>query len=133
LHSINQGTSAGIRAAELNLALLMPTVEISYIQPVLDRLTSVAWYLDIDPMTTIARFKEEPSINKIIAEEKGTIGNLTAKDHLRSRRDSIFANKVFTLVASPESSGDVDDKPDDIGVWQRFVSEKDTSPEILFR
>jgi hypothetical protein len=116
LHSINQGTSAGIRAAELNLALLMPTVEISYIQPVLDRLTSVAWYLDIDPMTTIARFKEEPSINKIIAEEKGTIGNLTAKDHLRSRRDSIFANKVFTLVASPESSGDVDDKPDDIAL-----------------
>ncbi|MFN9651046.1 MAG: AAA family ATPase, partial [Pseudanabaena sp.] len=82
----------------------------------LDRLTSVAWYLDIDPITTIARFKEEPSINKIIAEEKGQIGNLTAKDHLRSRRDSIFANKVFTLVASPESSGDVDDKPDDIAL-----------------
>ena len=116
LHSINQGTSAGIRRAELNLALLMPTVEISYIEPVLDRLTSVAWYLDIDPITTIARFKEEPSINKIIAEEKEQIGNLTAKDHLRSRRDSIFANKVFTLVASPESSGDVDDKPDDIAL-----------------
>ena len=116
LHSINQGTSAGIRRAELNLALLMPTVEISYIEPVLDRLTTVAWYLDIDPITTIARFKEEPSINKIIAEEKEQIGNLTAKDHLRSRRDSIFANKVFTLVASPESSGDVDDKPDDIAL-----------------
>ncbi|MCA6508716.1 MAG: hypothetical protein IM565_01565 [Pseudanabaena sp. M109S1SP2A07QC] len=94
----------------------MPQVEISYIDPVLDRLTSVAWYLDIDPITTIARFKEEPSINKIIAEEKEQIGNLTAKDHLRSRRDSIFANKVFTLVASPESSGDVDDKPDDIAL-----------------
>lgn len=116
LHSINQGTAAGIRRAELNLALLMPQVEISYIDPVLDRLTSVAWYLDIDPITTIARFKEEPSINKIIAEEKEQIGNLTAKDHLRSRRDSIFANKVFTLVASPESSGDVDDKPDDIAL-----------------
>jgi len=76
----------------------------------------VAWYLDIDPITTIARFKEEPSINKIIAEEKEQIGNLTAKDHLRSRRDSIFANKVFTLVASPESSGDVDDKPDDVAL-----------------
>jgi len=116
LHSINQGTAAGIRRAELNLALLMPQVEISYLDPVLDRLTSVAWYLDIDPITTIARFKEEPSINKIIAEEKEQIGNLPAKDHLRSRRDSIFANKVFTLVASPESSGDVDDKPDDIAL-----------------
>ncbi|MFN5862824.1 MAG: AAA family ATPase, partial [Pseudanabaena sp.] len=111
-----QGTAAGIRRAELNVALLMPQVEISYIEPVLDRLTSVAWYLDIDPITTIARFKEEPSINKIIAEEKEQIGNLTAKDHLRSRRDSIFANKVFTLVASPESSGNVDDKPDDIAL-----------------
>ncbi len=116
LHSINQGTSAGIRRAELNLALLMPKVEIGYIEPVLNRLTSVAWYLDIDPITTIARFKEEPSINKIIVEEKEQIGNLTAKDHLRNRRDSIFANKVFTLVASPESSGDVDDKPDDIAL-----------------
>jgi hypothetical protein len=116
LHSINQGTAAGIRRAELNVALLMPQVEISYIDPVLDRLTSVAWYLDIDPITTIARFKEEPSINKIIAEEKEQIGNLTAKEHLRSRRDSIFSNKVFTLVASPESSGDVDDKPDDIAL-----------------
>lgn len=68
----------------------MPTVEISYIQPVLDRLTSVAWYLDIDPITTIARFKEEPSINKIIAEEKGQIGNLKAKDHMRSQLRKIL-------------------------------------------
>ncbi len=116
LHSINQGTAAGIRRAELNLSLLTPSLEISFIEPVLDRLTSVAWYLDIDPITTIARFKEEPSINKIIAEEKEQIYISTAKDELRSRRDSIFANKVFTLIAAPQSSGDVDDQPNDIAL-----------------
>jgi hypothetical protein len=116
LHSINQGTAAGIRRAELNLALLTPSLEISFVETVLERLTSVAWYLDIDPITTIARFKEEPSINKIIAEEKEQIGKMTAKDELRSRRDSIFANKVFTLVAAPQSSGDVDDQPNDIAL-----------------
>jgi len=116
LHSINQGTAAGIRRAELNLSLLTPSVEISFIEPVLDRLTSVAWYLDIDPITTIARFKEEPSINKIIAEEKEQIYISTAKDELRSGRDRIFANKVFTLVAAPQSSGDVDDQPNDIAL-----------------
>ncbi len=116
LHSINQGTVAGIRRAELNLALLTPKIEISFIEPVLERLTTVAWYLDIDPVTTIARFKEEPSINKIIAEEKEQIHTLAAKETLRSRRDSIFANQVFTLVTNPESAGDVDDQPDDIAL-----------------
>ncbi|WNZ47372.1 DUF499 domain-containing protein [Leptolyngbya boryana CZ1] len=109
LHSINQGIAAGIRRPELNLSLLTPGVESGFVDTALERLSSVAWYLDNDPITSISRFKEEPSINKIIAEEKEQVGRSEAKDDLRSRRDTIFADKVFKLVSAPEGSGDVDD------------------------
>lgn len=109
LHSINQGVVAGIRRTELNLSLLTPGIETGFVESALERLSTVAWYLDNDPITSIARFKEEPSINKIIAEEKEQIGRSEAKDDLRSRRDTIFANRYFTLVSSPESPSDIDD------------------------
>lgn len=112
LHSLTQGTSSGIRRAELNLSLLTPGLEIGFVDRALQRLSAVAWYLDDDPITSISRFKEEPSINKIIAEEKEQVGRSEAKDDLRNRRDSIFANKFFTLVSSPESAANVDDDPD---------------------
>ncbi|MDB9333052.1 DUF499 domain-containing protein, partial [Nodularia spumigena CS-591/04] len=116
LHSINQGTAAGIRRAELNLSLLTPGLEIGFVDTALERLSEVAWYLENDPMTTLARFKEEPSINKIIAEEKGQVGITEAKDDLRNRRDTIFANKLLTLVSAPESPADVDDVSDSIAL-----------------
>lgn len=112
LHSLTQGTSSGIRRAELNLSLLTPGLEISFVDRAIERLEAVAWYLDSDPITTISRFKEEPSINKIIAEEKEQVSRTEAKDDLRSRRDTIFAEKFFKLVSSPESAADVDDQPE---------------------
>ncbi len=115
LHSLTQGISSGIRRAELNLSLLTPGLEIGFVDQVLDKLTTVAWYLDNDPITSIARFKEEPSINKIITEEKEQVGKIQAKDDLRSRRDSIFASKAFKLVI-PDSPADVDDVPDPIAL-----------------
>lgn len=115
LHSLTQGISSGIRRAELNLSLLTPGLEIGFVDQVLDKLTTVAWYLDNDPITSIARFKEEPSINKIITEEKEQVGKIQAKEDLRSRRDSIFASKAFKLVI-PDSPADVDDVPDPIAL-----------------
>ena len=114
LHSINQGIAAGIRRPELNLSLLTPGLEIGFVDTVLDRLTAVAWYLEDDPITFIARFKEEPSLNKIISEEKAQIGITEAKDELRKRRDTIFAAKFFKLVSAPISPADVDDVADSI-------------------
>ena len=116
LHSINQGIAAGIRRPELNLSLLTPGLEIGFVQTVLDRLTAVAWYLEDDPITFIARFKEEPSLNKIISEEKAQIGITEAKDELRKRRDTIFAAKFFKLVSAPISPADVDDVADSIAL-----------------
>lgn len=114
LHSLTQGISSGIRKPELNLSLLTPSVESGFIDRVLERILAVAWYLDYDPIANLARFKEEPSINKIITEEKEQVGRSEAKADLRQRRDSIFAKKLFDLVSSPDSPSDVDDKPDDV-------------------
>ncbi len=116
LHSINQGITAGIRRAELNLSLLTPGLETGFVETALERLNSVAWYLDNDPITSIARFKEEPSINKIISEEKEQIGRSEAKDDLRSRRDEIFADRFFKRISSPDSPADIDDVADPIAL-----------------
>jgi len=116
LHSINQGIAAGIRRPELNLSLLTPGLDIGFVDTALERLSTVAWYLENDAITSIARFKEEPSINKIIAEEKAQIGIAEAKDDLRSRRDTIFANRHFTLISAPESPAEVDDVADSIAL-----------------
>jgi hypothetical protein len=112
--SLTQGTSAGIHRSELNLSLFTPKLELGYVDTVLGKLQSVAWYLDSDPITTISRFREEPSINKIITQEREQIGRTTAKDDLRDRRDSIFAKRAFNLVSAPESPADVDDTPDNV-------------------
>ena len=116
LNSLTQGTTAGIRRSELNLSLLTPGVDSGFVERALERLVKVAWYLDVDPVTTLARFKEEPSINKIIAEEKEQVGLTQAKDDLRQRRDSIFAKKYFDLVAGPEGAYEVDDRADTIAL-----------------
>jgi hypothetical protein len=116
LHSLNQGTAAGIARAELNLSLLTPGLEISFVDQVLEQLVAVAWYLDDDPVTARSRFKEEPSINKIISEEKEQVSQREAKADLRDRRDSIFAKKLFTLIPGPDSAAEVDDRPDDIAL-----------------
>ena len=116
LHSLTQGISSGIKRAELNLSLLTPGLEVNFVDRALEKLTAVAWYLDDDPITSTSRFKEEPSINKIVSEEKEQVGKTEAKDDLRSRRDSIFAKKIFTPIFSPESPGDVDDVSDTVAL-----------------
>lgn len=137
LHSLTQGISSGIRRAELNLSLLTPNVEINFIDPVLTQLTAVAWYLDDDPVTSLSRFKEEPSINKIITEEKEQVGRTEAKEDLRNRRDSIFAKKFFTLISNPESPSDVDDRPDDLALCiidfdeATVISSTDSPPALI--
>lgn len=137
LHSLTQGISSGVRRAELNLSLLTPGIEISFVDRALEHLCKVAWYLDDDPITSIARFKEEPSINKIIAEEKEQSGVTEAKEDLRTRRDTIFASKLFTLVAAPEGAHDVDDRADDIALcvidFQEATvsSPMDSAPDIV--
>lgn len=138
LHSLNQGTAAGIKRAELNLSLLTPKIDIGFVDNVLEQLGRVAWYLDDDPMTTICRFKEEPSINKIITEEKELVTTTEAKNDLRDRRDSIFAKKLFNFCV-PEGPADVDDQADNIVLCVldfdelTIQSSQESAPELLLR
>ena len=136
LHSLPQGVAAGIRRTELNLSMLAPGLENSFVERALEKLAGVAWHLDDDPITTIARFKEEPSINKIIAEEKELVGVSEAKEDLRSRRDTIFANKFFTLVSAPEGAHDVDDNPNNVALCvidfnEDVVSASNDEPPLI--
>jgi hypothetical protein len=139
LHSLTQGISSGIRKSELYLSLLTPTIESGFIDRALERILVVAWYLDFDPIAKLARFKEEPSINKIITEEKEQIGRGEAKADLRQRRDSIFAKKLFDLVAGPESPSDVDDNPDDVVLCLidfdegMVTASTDEAPPLVYR
>ena len=56
---------------------------------------------------------------------------------MRSRRDSIFAKKIFTPVFSPEGSGDVDDVPDSVALClidfdeATVISSVDSPPDIV--
>lgn len=113
LHSLTQGLSSGIRKSELYLSLLTPGYDIGVVDDVLDKLLAVAWYLDYDPVSRLAQFKEEPSINKIITEEINVVSVTAAKEELRNRRDSMLSSRLFELVI-PDSPADVDDKPDSI-------------------
>ncbi|MGB3299448.1 MAG: DUF499 domain-containing protein [Phormidesmis sp.] len=137
LHSLTQGTTSGIRRAELNLSLLTPGLEIGFVEQALERLVTVAWYLDVDPITSIARFKEEPSINKIIAEEKEQVGVTEAKEDLRTRRDTVFATKFFELISGPEGAHEVDDVADRIALCAIDFNEAtvssslDTAPPVV--
>ncbi|MFE4108425.1 ATP-binding protein [Almyronema epifaneia] len=137
LHSLTQGISSGIHYPELNLSLLTPNIEIGFVDRALDRLSRVAWYLDVDPITSLARFKEEPSINKIIAEEKAQVGITEAKENLRTRRDTIFATKFFELVAGPEGSHEVDDRAGEVALCvidfneAKIKSSLDSPPAIV--
>lgn len=138
LHSLTRGTSSGINKSELNLSLLTPGIEIGFVERALEKLTSVAWYLDYDPITSRSRFKEEPSINKIVTEEKDMVGIIEAKDYLRERRDSIFAKNIFNnLILAPASPSDIDDKPDEIALClidfdeATVKSTTDNPPEIV--
>ncbi|MEA5574446.1 ATP-binding protein [Calothrix sp. UHCC 0171] len=139
LHSINQGIVAGIRRAELNLSLLTPGLEIGFVDTALERLSTVAWYLENDVITSTARFKEEPSINKIISEEKAQIGISEAKEDLRSRRDGIFADKYFKRISAPDSAADVDDTADNIALClidfqeATITTTTEAPPEIIER
>jgi hypothetical protein len=139
LHSLTQGNSSGIRLAQLNLSLLTPGVDSGFVDRALERLTKVAWYLDFEPVTSLAWFKEEPSINKIITEEKEQVAVVLAKEDLRTRRDSIFAKKFFTLVSNIESPGDVDDNPDEVALCAidfddaTVNASTDAAPELIER
>jgi len=107
LHSITQGVASGAEPAMLNLAVGQPGLEYQFIAKALIDLEKKCWYMDFDGAHY--RFKTEPSINKIIADETDNYTKAEAKQELAQRIMNYYAERHFKPVYFPEGPEGVDD------------------------
>ncbi len=107
LHSLTQGIASGIDPADLTLAVLTPNDDPALITKAAERLTEKAWFFEYDGHRY--RFKTEPSINKIVAEEIGSVGLVKAKMELDRRVRDLWRKGYFRPVFFPSEPTDVDD------------------------
>ena len=77
---------------------------------VLERLADKAWFLEYDGHRY--RFKTEPSVNKIIADETVQVGPSKAKLEIEGRIRQIWKKGYFKPVYFPVEAADVDDDAD---------------------
>lgn len=112
LHSLTQGIADGVEPSEVLLSVLAPDVsgggdDPAVLQHNLERLYGCAWYLDYDGHRY--RFKTEPSINKIIADEAGLVGVTRGKSELDRRIRLIWKRGFLQPVFFPGVPADLDD------------------------
>ncbi|MGB8648103.1 MAG: DUF499 domain-containing protein, partial [Anaerolineae bacterium] len=115
LHSLTQGIASGVDPADLMLAVLEPDGDGGGDDPgavarALERLYDQAWFLEYDGHRY--RFKTEPSLNKIIADETAQVGPSKAKAELEERIRQIWKKGYFKPVYFPVEAVDVDDDAD---------------------
>ncbi len=84
--------------------------EPAVVNKVLERLADKAWFLEYDGHRY--RFKTEPSINKIIADETVQVGPSKAKLEIEGRIRQIWKKGYFKPVYFPVEAADVDDDAD---------------------
>lgn len=107
LHSLTQGAGSGVDPADLLLAVVQPDDDPLVVRKTLDRLVDACWFLDFDGHRF--RFRTEPSINKIIADEMTLVGTTKAKLHLDERIRQVWKRGVFEPVFFPSEASEVDD------------------------
>lgn len=112
LHSLTQGIASGVDPTDLTLATLTPDGsgggdDPAIVSKSLERLVDKAWFLKYDGHRY--RFKTEPSINKIIADEMLQVSNLKAKAEIDRRIRQIWKKGFFKPVYFPVEAVDVDD------------------------
>lgn len=114
LHSLTQGIASGVELPELLLAVATPTKidgdDPAVLTRTLERLYDTAWFLEYDGYQY--RFKTEPSLNKIIADEVGAIGPTRAKQEIDSRIRKIWRTGYLKPSYFPTNAADVDDNSD---------------------
>ncbi|HKZ82401.1 MAG TPA: DUF499 domain-containing protein [Anaerolineae bacterium] len=115
LHSLTQGIASGVDPADLMLAVLEPDEsgggdDPAVVSRALERLYDQAWFLEYDGHRY--RFKTEPSLNKIIADETGHVGLSKAKAEIEDRIKQIWKKGYFRPVYFPVEPDDVDDDAD---------------------
>lgn len=107
LHSLTQGVASGVDPADLMLAVIQPEDDPTVVGKSLERLVDHCWFLDYDGHRY--RFKTEPSLNKIVADEVTLVGKTKAKADLDSRIRGIWKKGVFEPVFFPSEAVEVDD------------------------
>ncbi|OQA44952.1 MAG: hypothetical protein BWY52_01458 [Chloroflexi bacterium ADurb.Bin325] len=115
LHSLTQGIASGVDPADLLLATVQPDGggagdEPAVVNKALERLADKAWFLEYDGHRY--RFKTEPSINKIIADETVQVGPSKGKAEIEGRIRQIWKKGYFKPVYFPVEAADVDDDAD---------------------
>lgn len=115
LHSLTQGIASGVDPTDLTLAVLTPDGagggdDPAIIAKTLERLVDKGWFLEYDGR--YYRFKTEPSLNKIIADEMLQVSKLKAKDEIDGRIKHIWKKGYFKPVYFPVEAVDVDDDAD---------------------
>ncbi len=112
IHSLTQGIASGVDPAGLMLATLEPDGQgggddPAVVAKTLERYYDRTWHLEYDGHRY--RFKTEPSINKIIADETSQVGPSKAKAELERRVRQIWKKGYFQPVYFPVEAVDVDD------------------------
>ncbi len=107
LHSLTLGVASGVDPADLLLGVLTPGDDPALIARAAERLYEKGWFFEWDGRRY--RFKPEPSLNKIVADEMEMVGRIRAKDELDRRIRQIWKSGVFQVVHFPQEAGDVED------------------------
>ncbi|MCL4299782.1 MAG: DUF499 domain-containing protein [Anaerolineae bacterium] len=110
LHSLSQGIATGLDPADLNVAVLTPDDDPALITKAAERLVETCWFFDWDGHRY--RFKTEPALNKIIADEMGMVGTVKAKAELDQRIRQVWKSGYLKPVYFASEAGDVDDDAD---------------------
>jgi len=137
LHSLTQGSASGVDLADLTLAVVTPHDDTTLINQAIERLVGSCWFFDWDGHRY--RFKTEPSLNKVVADEMGNINQTTAKAELERRIRQVWRRSYFEPIYFPSEPGDVDDdaKLPKLVVMHydavSFASKQDELPELVKR
>jgi len=107
LHSLTHGIASGIDPADLMLATLTPGDDPALVHKAIERLVDHGWFFEYDSRRY--RFKTEPSINKIITDEMGSVGLVKAKMELDRRIRQVWRKGYLKPVFFPSEPADVDD------------------------
>lgn len=136
LHSLSSG-NAGCDRAELNLAVLTPGLDPHHVEKAADDLLDQGWYLYQEGHRL--RFKDDPSLTKIISDEVRHVPTTDAKQLIETWVRKIYGSGAFALADFPDGPEDVPDglSQPRLAVLHMDSAEADvatkTMPEILKR